>query len=776
MNADPIVFITDNLLDYAVAAAAHGPMGVALGVGACHPLLATVALRARLDLIARHFRVRPVDFADVEPGATDAAARSQAIARKHFASAKPVLVSLDAGTADLARGLARALAGGRPLVVGSEHGAAAEEAAPPAAAHGSVVAARAASEAAVPAAFYAAATGKQLLLVEKVDDPATLFAGGEIVSALLVDDFSAFGKPALERISAWTQAEGGPAGGAGILTAYSTAELSGLCFRLLANRHRHEPAAMPGGLGRIALHDMARTLYYIVSEHGNERHIQHGEDVLCGAFPPELKQRETRFDCEPGCLYPRRVRSSEIPVHTVIVLSCDTATVGDGIAPPEYNVLLNLLHGFCTGVIAPCKHAQINEGNALLADALVRAGYSLGVITARMNSVSAFGTAPDYPYVLVGDPDVVIVPSELRTPSVALHPEAGGLTVECESLAGPLIDCRIPHAALGAAASAPALIPISEELRSSDVHFTWRTVPGTDELGLLIFGHRDFPRAPLRFRLQAALPVTTAQRQMAGEIERGLRNLVLFGFKPQDLQAMVDIALAEIRLLCAYPRPIEVATAGALLPHLDALLQHRAASARHAVLKQMILMLSDDGVWISHLYMQFYPKIARVAAPEGFDGWCRICDNSLTLWRYEDACTGLRPREVAICPRCGIVADYAWPIDFQILHDRIPVLEESHPNLLLKVRNRSARRMDASFFLQANYWKEQRIAVDPIMVDATLDPGEEREITMKLTMDSTMPDDLLALQAFVLTDTFDLSCFTRRLLTLRRQPTPIVAS
>jgi hypothetical protein len=776
MNNNQVVLITDNLLDYAVVAAAHVHLAERLDARICYPVLLSAAQRPRLELLLRYYGVRPVELASLFR-AGDPVGRSQEIDQAYRAADRPAVVvspsAALASPAELARALGRALAQGQPLTladsaaVGSlqpDHGTA-----PRKTSAGRLLIAQAGSELAIPAALYAKLAGKELWLVESLEDEIASLSGQSLSSVIVVADFRVFSKPFLHRLAQLGQRPAAPSAGAGVLTAFSVNELSSLIWRLLTHRYFHEQggrSGTPEGPGRIPLKEMKPLEYYIVNEHGNERHIQHGDvDVVCGAFPPELKRDGTdrpAFDCEIDCPYAGRVRSSDIPVHNLLVLSCDTATLGDGIAPPEYNVLLNFLNGWCTGIVAPLKHAQINTATGLLAGALLRSGFSLGEIAQRLNSIAPLGVEPDHAYVVIGDPDVVPHPGGRPSPEVVRITDVdGAVDIECSPVAGPLLECTVELQRVARMSTTPVVVPISKELQAMDVHFAFRTLPGARELSILIFSARDLPDVPLHIQLRSSTGVGDAQKHRAAELVRKVRNLVAFGLDPMALQRATEDALAELRVLAGYPRPVEFIMRETVVSHLDEILDARFESARHEILKQVILMMAKGGVWISHKYKHLYPVLRHLPAAQNPES-CRACSNHLTVWRYEDNCTDLVPRDVVICPHCGIAADYAVPKDIDVEYELVPAFTQQSTRQRIWFRNGSGRRIEFSAFLQVNAWESQRVAVDPIMVDVVLLPDE-----LEVSMDMSMPDDLLAMHVFVLTDRFDLSCFTRRVLAPR---------
>ncbi|SHF15738.1 hypothetical protein SAMN05444320_102685 [Streptoalloteichus hindustanus] len=761
------MLLTGDLREYALAASVSRRFAAQRGLSSCQPVCRPTPVSGRPppgQLRAQgHYRTVGIPL-DALTGPGNLDRRARALRHAFFpAHAPPVVAAPTWPPGPLARAVFTAVSSDRPLVF-AETATALREPAPEPGGHWVLADSR--SPLAVVAAGYAAATGKRFAVVERGEHLGDWLRRVEHDSAILVAEHGVFGKPFLQELATSRQSPLAP----GVMTAYSAARFSRLVWRLLAHRDFRAGGGRFGEPDRrpVPLRDTAPLEHYVLSGHGNELHVHHGDDeVVCGAFPVEERTGAPEgFDCERGCPYPGRIRGADVPVTTAVLLSCESATFGDGFAPRGHSVLLNLLDGWCTSVIAPYKHAMVTPELESLAEALVRGGYRLGEIAERLNSLVGPHGVPDAPFVLLGDPELVPATTPRVDSAVRLARQGNAVVVECRTAGSRVLDSVIPLDHLGPVTAVPrglAVEPVSAELVSADVRFAFRSPPTADSVGVLVFGRTEFPAVPLRFRLRrAALPTVDELDRLRADL-RAVADLSALGLDPAFLAAQTRGIADLLDPLLAYPRLPESILNHTLLRHYDALRDSVLRVARRAVLGQLREILGETALWISHRYAGSYGLTDRTRADDPLRP-CPRCAASTSAWRYTGGCRGLAPRTVEVCPRCGIVADTPDPAALDVTFAGSGAFTDRTEHRRVTVRNLSTVRQDVSLFAQFTEWRAQGISVEPGIVDTHLGPGEETAFTFTFSCRDRPHDELASLHVFALTARFALSCFTQRVL------------
>lgn len=772
MTSPISVLLTNNLFDYALAISAHRQIAAANGFESCYPLLLSPEQLKAMEPLLNYYGLTTVDFAGLFKG-QDPVERSREIQHSLFRdTTRTIFVSSSAPPGQLSRSLMLSLSEICPLVFVDSSDVRQEriENDTPAGRSDHLVIACSNSPLAVGAAFYAAGTDKQFHLVKDLTEIEQTLDECEISSAILVDDFSTFNKGLLEQLLHWSLESRHTPVQLGILTAYSPSEFSSLVGRMLVHRDFHRRgnrSAEPEGLEHISLQNMKALEYYIISEHGNEMHMRHGQhEVICGAFSREHKKSGSpMFDCEVNCPYEGRVRSNKIPAHNVIILSCNSLTFGDGLIPPEYTVVLNFLNGWPISAIAPFKHVQVNSGMAILVDSLIRSGFSLGEISQRLNCIGTPGTHPDYAYVLVGDPETIPRPGDRYLhPNILVEKYESGVQVKCSPDGRRVVECLLPQETISHLTGnghSLTVNPISEELCKQDVFFTFMPLQKARRLGVLMFSPQKLSdTTPLSFHLQHACRLTEEQKHRALEHVRRISSLSIFGLD-EIIPRAKDTVLALLRAMVSYPRPLELALGEAAARNFDFLLDDALLKTRRLILEKILTMLEKGSLWLSHQYRGMYPIQYKLQS-ESLPAKCDTCRSSVYHWRYEDNCTDLTPRTMMLCARCGIIADVPFPAELEIC---LPAFSEftgtSHDQQII-VSNRSDRNIELSLFVQFNQWAKIGSTVNPVIQELDLEPGKTVNTAARFSFDGPLPSGIREIHCWVLTDRFDLYCITQR--------------
>ncbi|HEY2295468.1 MAG TPA: hypothetical protein VGM86_32595, partial [Thermoanaerobaculia bacterium] len=539
---------------------------------------------------------------------------------------------------------------------------------------------------------------------------------------------------------------------------------------------RGQRLAAPPDLRPIPVAQMQPMEYYILGAHGNEMHLRHrGEEVLCGAFAGRATGPGA-FDCEPGCRHQGRVRSSEIPAQTVFMLSCDAFTLAGGLVPAEYNVMLNLLNGWTTSVLAPSKHVQGNQGVILLVEALVQSGFTLGEVAQRLNAISRFGETADPAYLVLGDPDLVVHPRQEPAPTASWKLSAEGLEIAGSAAGSRVLEVTIPHHALKAAlgeSAAPALMPLSDELMRADVYFTLSDLPVQGEVRLIVFAPQRFGAEPLRLRILPAVPVDEETLRMALAQLRRLAALAEIGIGAEAVRAPAEEVLTILRAAAGYPRPVDLVLGDGVLRNLGLVLDVKLREVRRRALAAVLGVMETTRLWPSQSYAHVYSRMQPVGT--GAAGPCPFCSGSTFCWSYEDPLTDFPSRHLRICSRCGIIGDQPAAAELELRVAPRRELTRTHATQTFTLRNLGSRPLSLTCFLQFNQWRQLGIAVEPDLIDLDLAAGEEVERTVEIHCDNTFPDDILQMQVYALTDTFGLYFASQKVI-VRIRPNELIIS
>jgi hypothetical protein len=621
------------------------------------------------------------------------------------------------------------------------------------------------------AAYYALATGRLLVAgnesrVDRMDWPA------DVNSVVLVGPAERFTKAALRQLLARWQTASADFRGVGILTARTFEELSAIVCRQLA--HRAFTAA--GHRSRLpALNETAdlRTIdpleYYVLLGHGSETHIDHGDnDVLC-VDPAWGRMSEAFWPCREASHVPAR----RLAAHTLLVLSCDLFTPADGLAPRANCLFYDLLAGWPNNIVAPYKHAQINNGFAILTDGLVRAGYSLGEITAVLNRIAPHGAEADPAYLLFGDPDMRILPDAAnRTAPVELEPGLRDVTVFARPRGRRVIDCVIPRDGRlrldEGAIVAP--VPQSDGLTAADILVA--TLPNDpDGTRFLVASRSELPDETFSLRIAPVNGLAAADHADLSKRIARLGFLESLGVAPRVVSELRQRLLAPMRNAASYPRALDLMLGAAVAHYLLPLLAEELAAIRRAALTELCALIATERSWFSHRYRAVFPIQQRIAVVES-ESQCAECGNAIARWRSDDPAGEAEPRTRDICERCGLIADR--PLDFPAIvafdvHGGITGPVHRHT---FSVANTSDRAISFSLAAQFNEWASLGIEADPQIVDMELPAGATESVAINLTFNKTHPIDLISLHCYVMTDRCDVAAFTRRAVIDARSLSP----
>lgn len=760
MEEAGLVVLTETGLDYALAAAVRRKLATALSVPACYPLLAPDGLAPEQDSFLRRHGVSARRLSELVEG-TDPAARSRTLARSLAWTGAPIGVRSDAPVSAVLRALLQSGADDRAVLL--DDSAPGPEPSPRLLAAGDpqrLVVARAGSAAALPAAVYAEATGKRFVAVDSLGEAEARLARLRPASVILADDLDRFPKERLARLLAWSAQ--GPLAPVllGIMAGQSAAQTSAVVCRLMVHRDFRQRGGRlfePSLPEPVAVQDMQPMEFYVVTAHGNEMHLRHNQDeVLCGAFANRPREAKS-FDCEPRCPHSKRVRASAVPAHAVFLLSCDAFTLGDGLVPPEFNVLLNFLNGWAGTVLAPFKHVQGNVGLRILTNALIHSGHSIGEIAQRLNGVARFDDVPDYSYLVLGDPDLVAKadaqPS--RAPVADLR-SSDALDVACDAKGAYAVEVTIPAGVvgeiLGTEEANLALEPRSETLHRPDIYFALRWLPGREALGVVIFSNEALPEGPLIFRLGAARRLDEHEQRTALDRLGRLNALASLSFLAPAVRAIEGQILSILRTAAAYPRAVELVQGHAIVRAIGPIMANEYRGARRGILQAVLDEMASARVWISQSYAAAYPLVRQAAPAEA----CPHCGSGLTAWSYQDGGTGLPERIVAVCNRCGIIEDRPAAGELEITLATCRSLGARTLRQDVSLCNRSARAIELTLLHQFNQWRQLGIEADPAIAELTLAAGERVERSVLFRFPADLHDDVQQMQFFALTDRFDL--------------------
>lgn len=769
MPAQGVILVTESFLDYVLAASAHRQIAQAHGFSMCHPVLVPPARVSSLERLLTCYGLRAIPFeAITEERELE---RSSHALRSLFPNgAAPLTVPRGAPPPMLATALFTSLTCGRPMMFGNAagHDRLQVEAAPASESGRWVLAAP--TPLAVFGAHFAACTDRQFAILPPGEGLDGRLRRGGWSSVILVDERRAFTKRFLGDLTGWV-GESEDAFPPAILTGYSPSQVSAVVCRLLVHRDfRHAGGRLgePAAGTPIPLSTMEPLEYYVMAGHGNELHLRHGRDVLCGAFPASFRENGAGahgFDCEAACPYGERVPAAALPVHSLIVLSCDVVTFDDGFVPPEYSFLLNLLNGLCGSVVAPFRHAMLNSELDVMADALVRSGRSLGQVAERLNSGATQGAGQDRPFVVLGDPDIVPAPAAAAAAiDLRLQPGANGVDVFCESGGSHVLEWQMPRTVAPAGDRCLVVEPGGERPLTGEVYCTFRET--ADKIGVTLVCSEPLPSERLRFRV-AALGGRNGQddqQEVARSLQQ-LERLSVVGVDASFLRAHAESLRTRVRALADKPRVVRSDTELHVLRHRDVVIRHLFADTRTAVLRKVLGLMAHEPLWVSHRYANSFSSVRRVAEDHGVERACPSCDNLTLIWMYEDWEHG--SRGPSVCIRCGIVADTPFPPDLDVrFSPPLPVTElERHGSITLE--NLTERRLNVSTATQFNNWADVEISAGPLVESLVLEPRESRELAVHHRFERPVNDDILNLHTFVLTEGFDLYCFTQRMICMQ---------
>ncbi len=745
MTLRSAVIETSTRLEYALAVTAAARIAEVGGLSHCFPVLAPHSPSTAFNAVVSAYDVERLQFDLLFPAASVSDRATRIRAELFVASISPVIVSPEAPSEVLAAAVWQCLRESRPLEL--TPGAAFCPVHDPGPGPHILLAGRHSRHAAA-AAFYAHVTGKQFCPVD--DLPSALDAlSGRAESYLLVDEFTVFDKSFLARMLQHPSMREAPQG-AGILTAIDEVSFTRLLVRMLLVR---SATSLPAGLNR----------YRVLTEHGNEMHMElEGGEFLCGAANDELN--ELSFDCRPTCPHPERVPAGSLAVQHLLISSCNTFTLGDGIVGTQFNLLFRMVDGWCCSVIAPFKHALSGHSIPLLLESLARSGFSLGEIAERLNSIAPFGALPDPSYVLLGDPEVVIFPPAAKPGFPGVLQLRDSLAVASDLPDRFAAEWILPTDALHTVTRKNqgrlALVPLCDTLRSNDIYIAFHHKADTQNCGLLLFSSKELPygRAQLAFTESAGVAPHLQTRTLFAI--RSLYLLQAFGLSIDLVQEAEQTLLDHLRFALGYPRMIELATAELIIRSLPGIVDNKLHEIRCAVLGQFV-ELTAGRLWISQLYGRHYTSVRRQPATSAL---CPCCGCEITSWRYNDDCTQRPSRLLVICARCGIIADHPTENCLAVRMDTVGVLPLKGVCVSIAVTNLADCRLQASLAAQFHEWRDLGISARESAFSFELAPGETLE--RQLTFDFSRPfgDYMQDLHVFTLTKDFALSCFTQKMI------------
>jgi hypothetical protein len=327
-----------------------------------------------------------------------------------------------------------------------------------------------------------------------------------------------------------------------------------------------------------------------------------------------------------------------------------------------------------------------------------------------------------------------------------------------------------------AAGATPGLWGVeSDQEVASTTLFTFCSLPREKAPRLLLFSEAELPAA-MSVRVAPVSPLGPAELDRYRKALRAISHLASQGFSAEVVHKVEKQLLDSIRLVISHPPEIGALAAGAATEHIKLQLDDMLLTARQQLLSDIINKMATGPVWISHLYASEYPQVSKVL-PQESPVSCQFCRGSITSWLYEDPATDLPSRHLLICSRCGIVADYPAAKRVDVVFDvaRLPGGKGGEHGLThtqgLTVTNHGDSALALTLFLQCNAWEKQGIISDPLFHEVELQPGESQRLTVEFEMEPTEAgDDLLAMQAFVLTEHFDMYSFIRKFPIRRRYP------
>lgn len=596
------------------------------------------------------------------------------------------------------------------------------------------------------AIYYGLQTRRSIRLMADFDAVEAALAG--VTSAILAGPPEVFGKRLLKRLLDWAQQSPAAPRQIGIITGRDPVQMFDLVAKLVL-------AGLPRGTPEQALIAPAGQgdAFEFIGAHGNELHLSYRDGVLCGRSAALAATPAAGFDCGAGCQFKPRYRADQVRKSTVFLVSCDGFTPSDGFAPSAFSLLFGLLDGPVCNILAPYKHVQANAALLTMIKALARANYPLGEIAFLANGRANRGVLPDYGYVVLGDPELTAI---ARPPEPAPPPE----TVETAQGALVRAVIRPDQTALTVRLAVPhtdqplALVPVSDNLRAGAPLFTIGALPGRTEIDVSLFDAAPLPAGLVEFAIVAAQPADPA---ILARTVAQLQNCRLFAaiLEAEDTSADLQAQLWHLlHSAAAFPRLIEAAHGQALMLQLDALIATRLAQVQRALADSLLAALATQRLWISQDYVKLFACVTRAAADS--DSSCPHCTQHVTTWRYDDPLTNLPSRHMGICDRCGIIADAPVVNAIQLAVETIGSLRRRDVPVTARITNTGTVPAGASLVVQMNRWQIDGIGATDCRAEFMLGPGETREHCATLHLPSPFQDDVLAIQAFAVTDQLDL--------------------
>jgi hypothetical protein len=603
----------------------------------------------------------------------------------------------------------------------------------------------------LPAICYALATGRSIRLVTDFDAVAGALTG--TTSAMLAGPPELFHKAFLKHLLDWSQQTPGAPRRIGIITGRDALQVFDLVAKLLIaglQRGRTDPEPVA-----------AEAAFEFIGAHGNEMHLSYRDGVLCGRSAGLAESPEAAFDCGVGCQFKPRYRAEQVSKRSVFLISCDGFTPSDGFAAAEFGVLFGLLDGPACNILAPYKHVQVNDALLTMIKAMARANYPLGDIAALANACFNRGLLPDYAYLVLGDPELAVAQQsgpEVPPPEHVVTP-AGVLVRAIIRPGQAALSVRVPVVRID---QPLALLPVSDNLRSAAPLFAFGTTPGQDEIDVTLFDADSLPEGSIEFAVvaaQRAAPEALARASARLHKARLFDAILGAECHSADLRAQ----LAELlQIAGAFPRLIESVRGQAWMLHLDAVIEAQFARLQRGLADALLGALAEQRLWISQEYGKLFACVAR--AGPNHDAACPHCAHHVTTWRYDDPLTGLTSRHMQICDRCGIIADAPRDNPITLTVATIGTLHTRHELVKIRIANGGMEPIGVSLVVQMNRWQLDGIAAEDCRFDGKLAPGESIDHCTTLRLPSPFQDDVLAIQAFAVTDQLDLIFASQKVL------------
>lgn len=603
----------------------------------------------------------------------------------------------------------------------------------------------------LPAICYALATGRSLRLVADFNAVEGALIG--TTSAMLAGPPELFHKAFLKHLLAWSQQTPGTPRQIGIITGRDALQMFDLVAKLLIagfqrSRTSPEPVA-------------AEAAFAFIGAHGNEMHLSYRDGVLCGRSAALAESPDAAFDCGVGCQFKPRYRAEQVSKRTVFLISCDGFTPSNGFAAAEFGVLFGLLDGPACNILAPYKHVQVNDALLTMIKAMARANYPLGDIAALANACCNPGSLPDYAYLILGDPELAVAqqPGPEVPPPEHVVTAAGVLVRAFIRPGQAALSVRIPVVKTD---QPLALLPVSDNLRSAASLFAFGTVPGQDEIDVTLFDADSLPEGSIEFAVVAA---QRAAPEALARASARLQKVRLFDaiLGAESHSAELRAQLTELlQMAAAFPRPIETVRGQTRMLHLEAMIEAQFVRLQRALANALLEALAEQRLWISQEYGKLFACVAR-AGPD-HDGTCPHCALHVTAWRYDDPLTGLPSRHMQICDRCGIIADAPLDNPITLTVATIGSLYTRQVPVKTRITNAGLEPIGVSLVVQMNRWQLDGIAAEDSRFDVELPPGESADHCTTLHLPSPFQDDVLAIQAFAVTDQLDLVFASQKVL------------